>query len=66
MGRRCKLPPADLAATQTLARAVRFDVALFLGSGRYSTASALMPRWKWRASLSRTRASAGDDLWDHH
>jgi hypothetical protein len=40
MNRRRKLHPADIAAAETLARAVRFDVALFLGTGRYATASA--------------------------
>jgi hypothetical protein len=40
MTRRRKPHPADLAAAEILARAVRFDVALFLGTGRYATASA--------------------------
>ncbi len=37
---RRKPHPADLANEATLARAIRFDVALFLGTGRYATASA--------------------------
>ncbi len=32
--------PADLANAEVLAQAVRFDVALFLGAGRYAKASA--------------------------
>jgi hypothetical protein len=35
-----KVHPADAANAETLARAVRFDVALFLGTGRYARASA--------------------------
>ena len=33
--------PADAANAAVLAQAVRFDVALFLGTGRYARASAL-------------------------
>lgn len=40
MRTRCKLHPAEIADAQTLARAVRFDVALFLGTGRFAKASA--------------------------
>jgi hypothetical protein len=40
MNRRRRPHPADIANAQTLARAVRFDVALFLGTGRFATASA--------------------------
>jgi hypothetical protein len=32
--------PADAANAAVLAQAVRFDVALFLGTGRFATASA--------------------------
>ena len=39
MSRDKKLHPADAASAEMLARAVRFDVALFLGTGRYATAS---------------------------
>ena len=35
-----KVHPADAATAATLACAVRFDVALFLGTGRYARASA--------------------------
>ncbi len=35
-----KLHPADAANAMILAKAVRFDIALFLGSGRYATATA--------------------------
>lgn len=35
-----KVHPADAANAEMLARAVRFDVALFLGAGRYARASA--------------------------
>ena len=35
-----KLHPADDANAAILAQAVRFDVALFLGTGRYARASA--------------------------
>jgi hypothetical protein len=35
-----KIHPADIANANVLAQAVRFDIALFLGSGRYATASA--------------------------
>ncbi|CAN1517261.1 hypothetical protein MCEMSEM23_00971 [Rhabdaerophilaceae bacterium] len=35
-----KVHPADAANAAILAKAVRFDVALFLGSGRYARASA--------------------------
>jgi hypothetical protein len=38
--RRRKVHPADAANAAILAKAVRFDVALFLGSGRYARASA--------------------------
>jgi hypothetical protein len=37
---RRKLHPADAANAAILAQAVRFDVALFLGTGRYARASA--------------------------
>jgi hypothetical protein len=40
MNRARKLHPADAANAEMLARAVRFDVALFLGTGRYARASA--------------------------
>lgn len=50
MTRRRKSRPADIASEQTLARAVRFDVALFLGTGRYATASA--------ATLEATKVEA--------
>jgi hypothetical protein len=40
MKRARKLHPADVANAEMLARAVRFDVALFLGTGRYARASA--------------------------
>jgi len=40
MKRARKVHPADAANAETLARAVRFDVALFLGTGRYARASA--------------------------
>ena len=33
--------PADAANAKTLASAVRYDVALFLGTGRYASRSAL-------------------------
>ena len=39
MSRDKKLHPADAANAEMLARAVRFDIALFLGTGRYATAS---------------------------
>ena len=35
-----KVHPADAANAAVLAQAVRFDVALFLGTGRYARASA--------------------------
>ena len=38
---RRKVHPADAANAAVLAQAVRFDVALFLGTGRYARASAL-------------------------
>jgi len=38
--KRCKVHPADAANAAVLAQAVRFDVALFLGTGRYARASA--------------------------
>jgi hypothetical protein len=40
MNRRRKPHPADITNAQTLARAIRFDVALFLGTGRFATVSA--------------------------
>ena len=40
MKRTRKLHPADAANAETLRRAVRFDVALFLGTGLYARASA--------------------------
>ncbi|NJM31505.1 MAG: hypothetical protein HC855_16735 [Rhizobiales bacterium] len=40
MNRRRKAHPADIAATEILGRAIRFDVALFFGTGRYATTSA--------------------------
>ena len=39
--RRRKTHPADTANAAVLANAVRYDVALFLGTGRYARASAL-------------------------
>ena len=39
--KRRKVHPADAANAAVLAQAVRFDVALFLGTGRYARASAL-------------------------
>ena len=41
MKSRRKVHPADAANAAVLAQAVRFDVALFLGTGRYARASAL-------------------------
>jgi len=38
--KRRKVHPADAAHAAVLAQAVRFDVALFLGTGRYARASA--------------------------
>lgn len=38
--RRRKVLPADAANAAVLAQAIRFDVALFLGTGRYARASA--------------------------
>ena len=35
-----KLHPADAANAMIVASAVRFDIAMFLGSGRYATDSA--------------------------
>jgi hypothetical protein len=35
-----RLHPADVANAELLARAVRFEIALFLGTGRYARASA--------------------------
>ena len=35
-----KVHPADAANAAVLAKAVRYDVALFLGTGRYARASA--------------------------
>lgn len=35
-----RVHPAEADNAETLARAVRFDVALFLGTGRYARASA--------------------------
>ena len=40
MKSRRKVHPADAANAAVLAQAVRFDVALFLGTGRYARASA--------------------------
>ncbi len=40
MKSRRKVHPADAANVAVLAQAVRFDVALFLGTGRYARASA--------------------------
>ena len=40
MKRRRKTHPADTANAAVLANAVRYDVALFLGTGRYARASA--------------------------
>jgi hypothetical protein len=39
--KRRKVHPADAANDAVLANAVRYDVALFLGTGRYARASAL-------------------------
>jgi len=38
---RRKIHPADAANAAVLANAVRFDVALFLGTGRYASRSAV-------------------------
>ena len=38
--KRRKVHPADAANAAVLAQAVRFDVALFLGTGRYASRSA--------------------------
>jgi hypothetical protein len=38
--KRRKLHPADAANAAALARAVRFDIALFLGTGRYAWSTA--------------------------
>lgn len=40
MKRTLQLHPADAANAETLRRAVRFDIALFLGTGCYARASA--------------------------
>jgi len=40
MKNRRKVHPADAANAAVLANAVRYDVALFLGTGRYARASA--------------------------
>ena len=40
MKRHLKVHPADAANAAVLASAVRYDVALFLGTGRYARASA--------------------------
>jgi hypothetical protein len=40
MKRRRKIHPADAADDAVLANAVRYDVSLFLGTGRYARASA--------------------------
>lgn len=40
MKRARKVHPADAANAAVLANAVRYDVALFLGTGRYARASA--------------------------
>ena len=40
MNRTRKLHPADAANAAILASAIRYDVALFLGTGRYARASA--------------------------
>jgi len=39
--KRHKVHPADAANAAVLTQAVRYDVALFLGTGRYARASAL-------------------------
>jgi hypothetical protein len=39
--KRRKVHPADAANAAVLTQAVRYDVALFLGTGRYARASAL-------------------------
>ena len=41
MKSRRNVHPADVANAAVLANAVRYDVALFLGTGRYARASAL-------------------------
>lgn len=41
MKSRRKVHPADAANAAVLAQAVRFDVALFLGTGRYASRSAI-------------------------
>ncbi|MFZ4748637.1 MAG: hypothetical protein ACOYLK_17425 [Sphingomonas sp.] len=38
--KRCRIHPADAANTAVLAQAVRFEVALFLGTGRYARSTA--------------------------
>jgi hypothetical protein len=40
MARRRKPHPADIADAKIIANAIRFDLALFLGVGRYARASA--------------------------
>jgi hypothetical protein len=40
MKRHRKVHPADAANASDLARAVRFEIALFLGTGRYARADA--------------------------
>jgi hypothetical protein len=57
MRRRRKVHPADLANAQALARAVRFDVALFLGTGRFATATA--------ATLEEARLEAARLVIEH-
>jgi len=39
--KRRKVHPADAANAAVLAQAIRFDVALFLGTGRYASSSAV-------------------------
>lgn len=57
MRSRRKPHPADIANAQALARAVRFDVALFLGTGRFATATA--------ATLDEARIEAARLIVEH-
>jgi hypothetical protein len=55
---RKKPHPVDLADAEVLATAIRFDVALFLGVGRYAHASA--------ETLDGARVEAKRLVEDHH
>ena len=61
MKRTRKLHPADAANAETLRRAVRFDVALFLGTGRYARASAATLD-EARIEAMRLKASAASSV----